>query len=225
MPPSSSELLVRFKSLLPSRWFGDETPVLDALIGAMTSGWEFVFQSIDYVSRQSRIGTSTDMWLDLSGQDFLGPRFARRGRETDNSFRNRLLFELNKDRCTRQAMVRCIEHVTGRVPDVFEPANPGDTGCYASASGLSHGAIGYGSSGGWGSLTMPFQAFVRVRRPLPAGAGMVSGWGTASLSFGGGLSAYTGTPSLDRPISDADIMREISSVAPAGSCIWVAILP
>jgi hypothetical protein len=224
MPVTSGDLHLRFRSLLPGRWFNDKAPVLDSVIEALTTGWAFIFSLIDFLNLQTRIHSSTSGWIDLAAKDFFGSRLTRRTRETDESFKKRILFELAKDRCTRAAVSQTLMTFTGRRPVIFEPSMPGDTGCYGIRSGDQQGTIGYGTSGGWGSLVLPYQAFVTAYRPPSHGVAFVNGWGNEGAAYGAGLSAYT-KPDLDWPITDTDIALEIAHVAPAASVIWLSISP
>jgi hypothetical protein len=225
MTYSQSSLFNRLKATLPNRWFGDNTPVLDAVLNALSAGWVGLFNLLSYTTTQTRISTATGSWLDQIAHDYFGDRTRRRTQEADVSFRGRILEELLRDRCTRAAIYGLLLDLTGRAPIIFEPANPQDTGCYGSSTSLQRGVVGYGISGGWGSLELPFQAFVRAFRPETAGVAMVNGWNEILGGFGTGLSSYIAAGTNSSQASDAEIYENVSRIAPAGTVIWMSIAP
>ena len=221
---TQQDIVVRLKSLLPRQWFGDETPVLDAVLNALAAGWLSFFGLLSYFSQQSRMQTMTGRWLDMAAIDFSGRRMKRNATESDASFRSRLIWYLNQDRCTRAAIDAAIVEATGISPDIFEPANPSDTGCYGQSMASGPGTIGYGVCGGWGSLTMPFQAFITIYRPPAPGLGLVAGWGDPTGSFTEGSIAYgDGAMPLEQP-TDQDLLNLLLYAAPAGCILWTRIL-
>jgi hypothetical protein len=220
-----SEIVRRIKVLLPDRWFGDNTPVLDAILAGMAVGLSNLFGFIDYARSATRLQSAPDFWLDLIARDFLGTRTERRPRESDDSFRVRIAKELIRDRCTRPAMEALLTDLTGRSPIIFEPTNPGDTGCYSSPALTAAGNICYGFSGGWGSLTMPFQSFVKVFRQLPEVSTITNGWGEAVGAYGSGMESYMSGRVNPSIVTDAEIYRDIWRNSAAGSVIWVLIQP
>jgi hypothetical protein len=222
---SQSSLFNRLKATLPNRWFGDNTPVLDAVLNALSAGWVGLFGLLSYTITQTRVSTATDSWLDLIARDYFGYRVRRRAQEIDGSFRGRILEELLRDRCTRAAVSDLLLDLTGRAPIIFEPGNPEDTGCYGSSTSLQAGAVGYGISGGWGSLNLPFQAFVRAVRPETVGVAMVNGWNGTLGGFGTGRSSYIAAGTNSSQVSESEIYENVSRVAPAGTIIWMSIAP
>jgi hypothetical protein len=225
MTYSQLAIFNRLKATLPSRWFGDDTPVLDAVLNALSAGWAGLFNLLTYTITQTRIATATDSWLDLIAHDYFGYRIQRRAQENDGSFRGRILKELLRDRCTRAAIFDLLADLTGRAPTIFEPANPHDTGCYGSSTSQQGGVIGYGISGGWGSLELPFQAFVTAFRPETTGVAMVNGWNGMLGGFGTGLGSYIAAGTNSSQASDAEICESVSRIAPAGTVIWMSIVP
>ena len=226
MTYSQSDILQRIKTLLPARWFGSATPVLDSVVTSLAAGWVGIFELLDYTSKQTRISTAFDFWLDLIAGDFFGGRVSRRPRETDTSFRARVSKELRRDRCTRVAVSDLLEDLTGRTPAIFEPTNPQDTGAYASMTSPRMGVGGYGAVGGWGSLNVPFQVFVKAFRHVPtSGVAMVNGWCQTAGAYGIGASAYSSLEISSSQPSDANIYREICRIAPVGTVVWVSIEP
>ncbi len=132
---SQDDIVARLKAVLPSRWFGDDTPILDSLLAGLGAGWSWLYGLLTFVVAQTRVASSTGLWLDLAAQDYFGIRLARRGAESDASMRTRILREIRRERGTRSAIVAALQDLTGRAPVVFEPAHPADTGAWGTALG------------------------------------------------------------------------------------------
>src|ERR1017187_3865634 len=115
----TDDIVSRLKSYLPN-WFGSNTPILNAILSGAASAWSPFYQLYAYAKLQTRIKTSTDDFLDLEAQDFLGNSFPRRDGESDESYRNRLLANIFPYPPTRDGMIKALENLTGRTPLVFE---------------------------------------------------------------------------------------------------------
>jgi|SRR5271165_6991008 len=217
------DIVQRIKATLPARWFGESTPILDVLLNSLSAGWVGLFELLDYVGLQTRIRTATDIWLDLIAQDYFGRRLQRRLRETDASYRPRIVFEMVRDRCTRAAVTEILSELTGRPPTIFEPGNPQDTGSYGSPNSTQGGEAVYCTLGGWGSLNLPFQAFVTAYRPVSAEVALINGWGGNIGAFGSGSSAYISSEADFTYADDQEIYDAVARTAPAGTIIWMAI--
>lgn len=227
MTGDTLDMLARLKSALPTRWFADESPILDGTLTGLASGWAWVSSLLTYVRAQTRIATATAVWLDIIAKDFFGPRVFRRPGEMDEVLRLRIQRELVRERGTRVAVTSVLKDLTGRVPRVFEPARPADTGGYGSMTGAG-GGVGWGVAGGWGSLALPFQCFVTAFRPRGSGIAFVAGWGGLSNvpgggAYGAGAIEYASLAMVQGQISDADIRRAITEVLPATAIAWVSI--
>jgi hypothetical protein len=223
MAYTQQDIFTRIKMMLPGQWFGEATPVLDSVVNALSAGWVGLFALIDYVRAQTRVNTAYDFWLDLIARDFFASRLIRRQRETDDSFRARIGLELIRDKCTRAAICQLLLDLTGRPPIIFEPCNPNDTGCYGALNGGASAVAGYGISGGWGNLNMPFQVLVRAFRPETAGIAMVEGWGGSIGGFGVGPITYFNLNINSSEASDDEIRQSIVRAAPAATVIWLSI--
>ena len=66
----SQDFLARLKSTLPTRWFADETPVLDALLAGFSRAWSSLYTLLSLTSLQARVATVTDDMLDGASADF-----------------------------------------------------------------------------------------------------------------------------------------------------------
>ncbi|HTG08940.1 MAG TPA: hypothetical protein VK635_33455, partial [Bradyrhizobium sp.] len=86
-------------------------------------------------------------------------------------------------------------------------------------------AAGYGGSGGWGNLDLPFQVFIRAFRPDVPGVTSVNGWGGSIGGFGIGLCSYINLEMISPQACDAEIFEDVSRAAPAGTIILMSIEP
>lgn len=205
---SAADMLARLKAVLPARWFPDNTPVLDALLGGLASTAATLHGMIGYVRTQTRVASVSDNFLDLATMDYCANRVSRRALESDASLRPRLLREMIRERGTNAALVAAIQDVTGRTPAIFEPMAPGNTGGYGVA-------CGYGAVGGYASLTMPFQCLVTAYRPFAANA---PAWTT-----GPGPGAPVAAALVPLPVADADIYAAIAAVTPISAIAWTSL--
>src|SRR5689334_3283381 len=96
--------LLRLKTVLPKRWFGEESPNLDAVLTALATSWVWLYRLLRYVAQQARLGTASDMWLDLAAVDYLGQNFRRKAGEADTFYRSRIKQALLRDAATRSAI-------------------------------------------------------------------------------------------------------------------------
>ena len=123
-------------------------------------------------------------------------------------------------------MIEVLTNLTGRTPEVFEPAYPPDTG------GLGTNGLGWNTTGGWGTLTLPFQCFVTAYRPAGGGIANSGSWGslaattTPNLSLGGwntGALQYGDASLIEGQITDAQIFATIADCMPAGTIAWTQL--
>ena len=155
MTGERDDMSARLRALLPARWFADSAPVLD---GALAGAADMAAQSygmIGYARAQTRVATATDVWLDLIAADLFGPLLAREPGEADAALRARIGAALFLPRATRAAVHGAVTTLGEGEPRVFEPTRPADAGAW-------NVALGYGVAGGWGSLSLPFQALVTL---------------------------------------------------------------
>lgn len=211
MDGDSPDIVARLKAVLPTRWFPDETPVLDAVLVGLSAAWSSLYSLLAMVRAQSRIATATDTALDGASLDFFALRLRRRLQETDTAFRARITCELVRERGTRNALAGVIADLTGTTPILFEAARTTDTGGYNTAS------LAYNTIGAWGSLDLPFQVFVTIKRQPAEGIAAIAGYGTAGPLARANLSLATGQ------VTDADIYSAVASVMPTTAIAWTAI--
>lgn len=135
-----NDILQRLKGALP-RWFGDNTPILDALLQGLAWAGSFVYSLWAYAKLQTRIKTATDGWLDMIAADFFGSSLMRSANQSDASFRARIIINLIRERATRAGVIKVLQDLTGRTPIIFEPQRPLDTGAYGATVAVSQPGI------------------------------------------------------------------------------------
>ena len=212
-----NDVFSRIKSTMPP-WFGGATPILDALIQGLAWAGSFVYSLYAYAKLQTRIKTATDGWLDMIAADFFGTALFRSANQTDASFRARILINLIRERATRKGIVTVLTDLTGRAPKVFEVTRPADTGAYSAPNS------GYSMYGGYGSLLLPFQAFVDAYRPQLSGIPFVAGYSASPAGYGvPSQGDYASINQVIGAVQDADLYNAIDSVKPAATIIWTRI--
>ncbi|CCD29947.1 conserved hypothetical protein [Candidatus Glomeribacter gigasporarum BEG34] len=201
----------RFKSLLP-RWFGDQTPVLDALLHGLAATARHAHRLIEYARLQTRLQTATGGWLDLIAADFFGDALKRGPDQSDAAFRQRIRARLFGERATRAGLIQALNDLTGREPRVFEPQRIMDTGCYRGPG------LAYGLKGGYGSRRRAYQCFVTAYRPRIAGLPFVAGY---RIPCGAYKTPSRAAYARRRGLTDADIVDAVNHVKPVGTTVWI----
>ena len=221
----NQDIQARIRAQLPP-WFGNGShPIVDALIAGMAAGLANLYALYAYAVQQCRIKTATGGWLDMIAADFFGIGLLRNANESDVPFRTRILAALLREKATRAAMYATLLALTGRAPRIIEPMRPADTGAYSQPNS------GYSTAGGYGSMLVPYQAFIEVFRPNGSGIPIVGGYGLANYGAtnggpgGYGMAAlkYADITDIQWAVTDAQILAAIESVRPAGTEAWVAI--
>jgi hypothetical protein len=207
-----ADLFTRLRSIIPSSWFPADAPVASALINAAAWALSSIYAQITYATLQTRIKTATDSNLDLISQDFFGNTLPRFINELDGAFRARILANLFVKGPTRRAMSAVLGLVTGRVPDIFEPSNPTDSG------GWDGGAFWDSSMGRWGD-PLPYQSFVTAYRPT-GGTASLAEWDTWRMSW----DSYGAWSDIQpAQITDAAIIAAVESTRAIGTIVWMRI--
>ena len=212
-----SDIISRLKALLPHGWFGDSTPILDGVLAGISNALSQAYALISYARLQTRIATATDAFLDLISFDFFGASLPRKQSETDAAFRTRIQAELLLERGTRKGLIQALTLLTGRTPVVFEPGRITDTGAYNTNT------MGYNVAGGYGSLQLPFQAFVVAYRPIGQGIPNIAGYGNPQGAYNTASHAEYANPSMIAGVTDADIYAAVDSVQPEATIVWTQI--
>lgn len=219
----AGDILGRLKAKLPSRWFGsvaDSKALLDGVLGGIAALLAFVYTLYSYARLQTRILTATDGWLDIIAADYFGPTgLPRKTGQSDASYRLVILANLFREKATRGAVVSILTRLTGRAPTIIEPTRPSDTGAYGAPN------IGYGLAGAYGSLSIPYQAFVIAYRPVSTvGIANVAGYGISTGGYGlASRAEYASMDMVTGGVTDSDIFAAIDAVKPAGTLVWTRI--
>jgi hypothetical protein len=217
MTGDTSDMLARLKSVLPGRWFGDTTPILDAVLTGLASAWGGLYSLLAIVKVQSRIVTATGIFLDIASVDYLGGTLPRRTGETDTAFSARICANVMAPRATRAGLTLALTNLTGRVPVIFEPLNATDTGGYDTNT------LGYNALGGYGSVNMPFQFFVTAYRPNATPVSNAGGYSTGPGGYAQAPMFYLDGNQNPGAITDADIYAAADAVLPAATIAWMNI--
>ena len=213
-----NDALARLKSTLPQRWFGNPTPILDAVLTGYAWAASFVYSLYVYAKQQTRIKTATDGWLDMISADFFGTTLLRAANQSDTSFRARIIANLFRERATRAGLIKVLVDLTGRIPKIFEPMRPLDTGAWGA------NIWGWGAAGGYGSTLMPFQCLVNAYRPLGTGIPYVNGYGQPAGGYGSPSRAeYASISWIQQAVLDSDIYAAVDSVKPVATIPWTRI--
>ena len=218
-----SDIFQRLKAALPVRWFGtsaDSAPFLDAVLTGVANLLAFIYSLYAYAKLQTRLLTATDGWLDLIAADFFGPTgLLRKTGQTDASYLAQIRANLLREKGTRPAVISVLVALTGRTPTIIEPQRPADTGAYRVSTS------GYGVAGSYGSLLLPYQAFVIAYRPRSnIGIANVAGYGISTGAYStASQSEYASMSMVTSGVSDADIFAAIDAVKMEGTIVWTRI--
>lgn len=250
-----ADVTTRLRRVLPPTWFpsdDDKRPVLNSLLNGYATTGSFIYDLIQEIKKQARIATATGGFLDVASNDYFGTDLPRNDR-TDEQFRSAILAELLAERVTRGALRQRIQRLTGKLPWVIEPQRPRDLGCYGSslvAATANPCRLAYGvdqdTSSYYGSLNMPNQIMLIVRRKSGTGIPTVIGYRNLSdsLSAGSRAGAYYSKTATTQPgqpsfglvpakiewasyndivdfVSEEQVYQAINSVRPAGVTVWV----
>lgn len=210
------DMLARLKLVLPARWFGDMTPVLDGLLTGLAAAWSGLYGLLGQVAAQARMATASGIFLDIASADYLGGRLPRRAGETDVAFRTRLLGNVISQGATRAGLNAALVGLTQRAPRIFEPLNATDTGGY-------NVNLGYNLQGGYGSLNLPYQFFVTAYRPNDTPISNAGGYAVGPGGYGVAPMFYADAASLAGSVSDAEIYAAVAAVLPTSTIAWMNI--
>lgn len=212
-----SDILGRIKGVLPP-WFGPTTTFRDALLLGIANALAFAYSLYAYAKLQTRILTASDGWLDMISADYFGTGLPRTANQSDTSFRARIIINMFRERGTRKAIIKVLTDLTGRAPIIIEPQRPLDTGAYGAS------ICGYGVAGAYGSMSLPYQAFVKAYRPAASGIPYIAGYGASTGGYGTpSRAAYATLSQSTGAVADADIYAAVESVKPAATTIWTQI--
>lgn len=214
---SVADMMARMKSVLPIRWFGDSSPVLDSLLAGLSAVWATLYTLLQSVRAQSRIATASGVFLDIAAKDYFGDALMRRAGEADPAFSARIRANLLALKATRKALEIALFNLTGRKPKLFEPANPCDTG------GYNTNTLGYGVTGGYGSLAIPYQIFVTAFRPDATPISEAGGYNIGPGGYNTAPLFYIDSSENTGAIGDAEIYASIAAALPMNAIAWTRL--
>lgn len=216
--PLSNLIFNYMISLLPPGWFGWLAPVRDVVVGGVSDALAAHAALLQAVRNQTRVSTSTGWLLDLTAWDFFGIRFRRFTKETDASFRLRVVQEVIQERVSRDGVSSALARLTGSAPRIFEPFNVADCG-----GGYGSHRLGYGRSGRYGSVSYSNQLFISAGRPAIASIPNVPGYRTNRGGYRRPPATYASLTEVQGPVQDADIIQCVKNNVAAGVVGWLSI--
>jgi hypothetical protein len=216
MTGDTNDMLARLKLVLPVRWFGDVTPVLDAVLSGLASAWSNLYGLLANVRLQARIATASGVFLDIAAGDYCGSGLVRRVGEPDAAYSARIRVNLLAPRATRAGVIAALVNLTGRTPVVFEPLNATDTGGY-------NVNLGYNVTGGYGSENLPFQFFVTAYRPNATPVSNAGGYNAGPGGYNTAPMFYADLTQFAGAVSDAEIYAAVAGVLPTSTVAWTRI--
>lgn len=214
----SEDMHGRLRKLIPPGWFSEDSPFLDAALEQCAAGLSRCYALYRYARKQTRLLTASDGWLDLSAYDFFGHQLRRWTGEKDEGYCRRIQNSLLRESGTRKAISESLLHLTGQAPDIFEPQRPLDTG------GYNMPVNGYGHAGRYGSVMLPYQAFIQITMPPLDMHSSIAGYhcmpsGYSSKAWG----AYMRAETVNRGLEEKSVFSAISSAKAEGTLIWVRL--
>jgi len=216
MTGDSNDMLGRLKLVLPTRWFADTSPILDALLAGLAMSWSGLYSLLSYVRSQCRITTATGVFLDIISSDYFGAALPRRTGEVDSAYSSRICNNLLATRATRAGLVQALKNLTGRIPVVFEPLNARDTGGYNLT-------LGYNTIGGYGSMNLPYQFLLTAYRPDNSSIGNASGYNKGPGGYDTAPLYYADMTGFSGTVTDEEIYAAVAAVVPTTSIAWTQI--
>jgi hypothetical protein len=216
---SSSNLLSRLKSLLPSRWFSYTAPLRDAVLGGIGDSLANAYSLIVYAATQTRLATATGFWLDLAAYDFFGLRVQRLPNELDAVFSQTIRNEIFRRRVTRQNIAKAVTDLTGNGVTILEPWNANDTGGFGKTWALNEPTSFIGSSG------LPFTMFITIVNPYGSGVPNMSGLNNTQSGFGTSYFGLSDAALITGTVTSQNIYDTINANRAAGVTCWARIIP
>ena len=215
----SEDMHGRLRKLIPPGWFSEDCPFLNAAIEQCAAGLSRCYALYEYARKQTRLLTASDGWLDLISYDFFGHQLRRWAGEKDESYCRRIQNSLLRESGTRKAISDSLLYLTGQAPDIFEPQRPLDTG------GYNMPVNGYGHAGRYGSVMLPYQAFIQVTMPPLDIHSSIAGYHCSPSGYSlKAWGAYLCADEVDRGLKSSGVQEAITSVKPEGTIIWLRLL-
>jgi hypothetical protein len=247
----SNDIVQRVKQLISGRWFSWTAPIRDAILGGLADSASWCYSWITFTRTQSRIATSTGLFLDLISYDFLGRHLPRNG-TVDSVFRSKILATILQERVTRHGMFTALKTLTGTKPQIIEPWNTGDCGGWDIAMSWAGSSPASGPAGGfdiacgwdvagewdvpafiaatvgagagcWGDTDLPAQCFIIVTPPGLAGVPNIPGWDSFQGAWDVGTIELVDQSLITGAVTNGDIYDTINTTRPTGTICWTQI--
>jgi hypothetical protein len=188
---SIADITSRLQRWLPARWFPTQAvnsdgtvPRVYAQLVSWATGLQAIWTQIQYTIAQTRLGTSTDGWLDLLSQDYFGGDLPRLSGETDAAFQARIAANLFLPANTPAAIQSAVESVTGYPARLIEPWQPAQTFVWGrSFWGVNTAA----NPGQWANGNQRYQGLIQCALPAATGSGGNPRFGWGNFFWGSGL--------------------------------------
>lgn len=119
----TTTMLDRLKAALPSSWFRDDTPIIDAILSGYAWCLTSIQDDIDESKNQTRIKTTTGGFLDLTSGDFFGESLPRLLGESDPTFGVRIIRNIVSEKATFGAVHGAVVDImagTGATINMYE---------------------------------------------------------------------------------------------------------
>lgn len=159
----TSDIARRMRAILPTGWFpsmnddyqSDKSPILNAILNGMAAPLSCAYSLLQYGLSSTRLGSATDIMLDIAAQDLFGTSgLPRMSGEADAAYLIRIQKNLAAQKSTRDAVMDSIKSIGAQGIQLVESGNCNDCGFYALA-GQVHGGYGTPSlrySGNYGEF-------------------------------------------------------------------------
>lgn len=224
-----TDFLARLRGQIPQNWFPQPAPVLDSLLTGVSANLSAEYTLANFAFGEMRVATQTNGFLDLTGFDFFGTRFARLPNQQDGQFSAAIRKEVTRSRNTRAAIIQALYDLTGQTATIVEFFNGGDCGAISTPGGTT-GYIGLNVAGCWGSVAARTAFFVNAYRPATTGIPYLPGIGSQvtapgfallGLSVGGG--AWASLSEISGTVTDAQIYATVAATQASGAIGWTQI--
>lgn len=150
---SQGDVSRRLFQVLPPSWFPNPAPNINALLQGFAAIGATAYSLIAFAKAQTRLLTSTGIFVDLFGFSYLGRTIKRAAGEADAAYAGRVQTEILRERATRAGMSKALLDLTGSAPVIFEPWNTGDAGALNIGTLALANAPGTGAIAVTGSIT------------------------------------------------------------------------
>lgn len=226
MTGDQNDVTSRFLRWLPQGWFPSITGTrVYALAAGFGSILATIFGMVAYAKAQTRIATTTDGFLDLASQDYLGANLPRLLGESDTAFSARIRANIFLKANTRSAVQNALETVTGAPVRMIEPWQPNDNARYGNSF---YGYNRLARPGQYANGNQRYSGLIECSLPIAGGGGRARrGYGGSFYTNGPTYASPAGSfYSQDPPSAGEDLVfNAINRLKVYGTHIFVKFLP